>query len=355
MSTAPFDSAHAGDLPPSTISDVSYRNYDGELRNRSVRWWTIAVATMRANVNRKKLGYWIPAGIITVIYLFIGIAFYFTQNFKSQVEAMGGNLGGPANPYALSLYQGLDYTNLLLFVATLTIGSAAIASDIRANALLVYLSKPLTRADYLIGKWMGIFLLLAALSLTPALVLFLFFAVAYNDQGFLKDNATLILRLLAASLIAPAIHASLVIGFSAWSKSPRLAGSLYAAFYFVVGIISTTAGAIMIERDKEGKNAETTAMVSSLSVAGVAKGIAMNLYDVTPQQVVDRLRGGGRRRNRRPRRPNADGTDAAPRQQAFQVPGRPDLVPILLIGGAMVFIPLAAAWTKIRAVEVIRG
>ena len=34
----------------------------------------------------------------------------------------------------------------------------------------------------------------------------------------------------------------------------------------------------------------TVAIVSELSVDGVSDGIAQNLYDVTPQQVVDRMR-----------------------------------------------------------------
>jgi ABC-2 type transport system permease protein len=352
MSTVSSEASPVG--PASTITDVSYRNYDGELRTRAVRWWTIAVATMRANVNRKKMGYWIPAGIIFVMYLFLGIMFYFTQNIKQSMEAMGSMMAGPANPYALSLYQGTGMIGLLLFVATLTIGSASIAADNRANALLVYLSKPLTRTDYLIGKWVGIFLLLAALSLIPALLLFFFFAVAYNDMGFLKENPTLILRVIAASLVAPAIHASLIIGFSAWSKSPRLAGSIYAAFYFVVAILTGVVGGILVERDKEGKHSAMNAIVANLSVEGVSKGIAMNLYDVTPQQMMERFQGGGRRRNRDKKKTKEE-TIEEPKQQSFQVPDRPGMLPMLLIGGAMIALPLFAASAKVRAVEIIKG
>jgi len=40
----------------------------------------------------------------------------------------------------------------------LVVGAGAIAADNRSNALMVYLSKPITKGDYLLGKWMGIFL-----------------------------------------------------------------------------------------------------------------------------------------------------------------------------------------------------
>lgn len=337
--------------PSSTIADISYRNYDGELRTRAVRWWIVAVATIRANVNRKRYGYWIPVGIVLIIYLFMGIGFYFTQGIRQQVESMGGFMNGPANPYALTLYQALSATNLLIFIATMTVGAASIAADNRANALLVYLSKPLTRLDYLLGKWMGIFILIAALTLIPSLLLFFFFAVAYNDQHFLKENPTLILRMIAAALVPAALHTSLIVGFSAWSKTPRLAGALYAAFYFVLAILAGVVGSILHERDKEAKTPQVTAVVANLSVDGVVNGLGMNLYDVTPQQVLDRFQGGGRRRNRRRARA---GTPPPP-PPASQVPERPQMPAMLLIGGLMIILPLAAAQVKIRAVEVIRG
>lgn len=328
----------ANEVAPS-IADVSYRSYDGELRNRSARWWTIALSTLRMGV--KKLGYWIPAGLTLLIYLINGLVFYFTRNVQAQ---FGGEEA--ANQYAVSLNQGLSGTGLLLFIAALTVGAGSLAADNRANALLVYLSKPITRLDYLVGKWMGVFLLLAGLSLVPALLMYLFFLVAYSGDGFLKDNPALILRIIAATLFPAALHASLVIGFSACSKSPRLTGSLYAAFYFVSLIVAVTASQLMLSRDKEGKNGATTALVSSLSVSGISNGLAQHLYDLTPQQITRNTF--GRRRNRRPRPGAEDGPPGIPAE-------RPPLVPLLLVGGALIALPVAAAAARVRAVEVVRG
>lgn len=333
--------------PSSAIADISYRNYDGELRTRSLRWWTIALATIKANVNRKRLGYWFPAAIILIIYFFLGIGHYLTQNVRQE---FGSANPSAVNPYAMTLYQALSATNLLVFVATMMIGSASIASDNRANALLVYLSKPITRLDYLLGKWMGIFLLIAALTVLPALLMFLFFALAYNSDGFLKDNPTLILRLLGASLIPAALNTSLIIGFSSWSKSPRLAGAIYAAFYFVLGIVSGIFGHVLLAKDTDGKQPQVAAVVNNLSVAGVVNGIGMNLYDITPQQTMDQFRMGRRRR----RRANND-DDSAATPQTFRSPERPNLPAMLTIGEIMILLPLAAAYARVRAVEVIRG
>jgi len=386
--TAPVTAATAGQ---SAIADVSYRNYDGEmpLRPLLARAWTIAAATVRANVNRRKFGYWIPAALILVINFFLGIIHYVTQNVRDQMAAQaamtGGLIGGlpegPANPYALTLYQGVTWSLFLVFIAALTVGSSTIAADNRANALLVYFARPITRLDYLVGKWVGLFLLLAPLTLVPSLLLYLFFVATYNDVGFLKENPTLIFRLLGATLFPAALHASLMLGFSAWSKTPRMAGAVYAGFYFVVSVLSGVAGNILLERDQEQKQAKTTAIVSNLSVSGVASGVAMNLYDVTPRQVVARFQSGGRRRRRPTPSPSPtppavaatpapSGASPAPaagapdgareprrprRRGPVVLPERPGMPAMLFVGGLMIVLPLAAAHAKVRAVEVVRG
>jgi ABC-2 type transport system permease protein len=343
-------STSVGTATPSAITDVTYRNYDGPLKTHALRWWPIAVATIRASVNRKKFGFWIPVVLTFLIYFFQGILFFFNHGMRQKMEEAGNFMAaGPINPYPLALFQAMASTHLLVVIAAITVGSAVIAADNRANALLVYLSKPLTRIDYLIGKWIGVFLLLAALTLAPALLLFAFFAISYSSDGFLKDNPTLILRLLAASLLPAVLHTSLIIGFSAWSKTPRLAGALYAAFYFVTGILAGTIGGVLLQKDTENKNSKTTAIVSRLSVDGVGDGIAMNLYDVNPDQIVSFQASGRRRR----RRPNPE--QEAEKPTSFLVQERPNLPIMLLIGGALVAIPLAAAYQKVRAVEVIRG
>jgi ABC-2 type transport system permease protein len=350
-------------LPPpdagssGAITDVSYRNYDGELQTRALRWWPIARNTIRTSVNRKRMGYWIPAAIIVVIYLFLGISHYITQGVRQQAASMGADLPAQTgNAYATTLYAGVAETSLLIFVAALTVGAASIAADNRANALLVYLSKPVTRIDYLLGKWVGIFLLLSALSVTPALLMFLFFVVAYADQGFLKDNPTLIFRIIAVSVVPSALNTSLILGFSAWSKSPRLAGALFAAFTLLAATISGIFGHILQTRSADGEPSQAAAVVSNLSVGGVENGIAMDLYDVTPQQAFAQFAANRRRRRHFQNGPDGPQTfDASPAPPAPALPERPGLPAMLLVGGVLVLLPLAAAQFRIRAVEVIRG
>jgi ABC-2 type transport system permease protein len=341
------------------IADLSYRNYDGELHARAVRGWIVALATIRANVNRRKLGLWIPAGLILLTYLILGVIFYFTQNLTQNLqEQFGGALPGrPDNPYVLTLNQALSGTGILLFAAALTVGAGSIAADNRANALLVYLSKPITRNDYLLGKWIGVFLLLGAISLAPALLMYLFFLVAYTGDGFLKQNPTLIFRVLGATLLPAALHASLILGFSAWSKSPRMAGAIYAGLYFSLAAISGIVGGILLTRGggpQAGAASEqrTASLVANLSIDGISRGIAMHLYGVTPQQMFEQSMGMGSGQQQQQRRRRAP---QRPPRPARRMPNRAPLAPLLAAAAVLIAAPLVAAHARIRAVEVVRG
>jgi ABC-type transport system involved in multi-copper enzyme maturation permease subunit len=317
------------------IADLTYRNYDGELRPRAARFWTVALSVIRTNV--KKPGFWIIGALILLVYFVIGLIFFITKN----VAANARGIGGDALTYPVSALSGIDSTLFLLFIATLLIGSGSIAADNKANALLVYLGKPLTKRDYLLGKWVGVFTLLAALSVIPATVLYLFFLASYYSDGFLKEQPQLWWQMLLSSLLAPAINASLITGFSAFSKSPRTAGGTFAAFYLVLQFLMTTAGFLflrnaLLDQDvqvtPDARGAVRAATIQRLSVPGVCSGLAMNLLRVDPTRM---MMGGPRRFRDRVK--------------------RPEPLPLALLGLAFIVVPLALARTKINAVEVVKG
>ncbi len=323
------------DLPPpppsvavSNIADLSYRNYDGPLISRAIRWWTISKSGIQGAM--KKPGFWVAVAFCILPYLIHGFVFYLSQ----QMSAMGGPgamLQGPAaERFGRLFYTCLcgNTNEISMFVIALLIGTGSIAADNRANALMVYLSKPITKGDYLFGKWAGIFLTLWLVALLPCLLLFLFCMVLYTSDGFLKDNPTLILHVLLSSLVPALIHSSLLIGISAWSKSPRLVGAIYAAIYFVGGILSWLLGNSLYADSPKMNN-----LVQHFSLNGIMEGLIQNILHVTL------------------------GLSMTMTTQRMDDPALaiPMLSPLLVAGIAIVVGGVLAARTKINAVEVVRG
>ncbi|MCX6381643.1 MAG: hypothetical protein NT023_19570 [Armatimonadetes bacterium] len=298
----------------SPIADLSYRNYNGELKTRGLRWWVISWTMMK--LLKKNVGFWITSALVFLIYFLNGVQLYFTSNMPAGMNPFGGD---EKTKYTLTFFQVNSGTNLLLFIIALTVGSGAISADNKANALLVYLSKPLTKADYLLGKWMVIFFTLFLETFVPSLVLYLYCLTSYLDKGFLKNDPMLFFKMIAAACVPAVMHASLLVGASAWSKAPRIASVFYASLYFGSLVVTGMVFGIVYRGDLE-RGQE----VLKLSLSGMMDGIQQIIYHVTIK--------------------NPMATLAIP---------SPSLIVPLAIG--LCVAGIAAARAKINAVEVVKG
>ena len=147
--------------------------------------------------------------------------------------------------FAAYFLQASSFQSFFLFIIALMVGSGSIALDNRSNALLVYLSKPITKGDYLIGKWMGVFIALFAVSLVPSVVLYSYCLLSYYGEGFLTNEPWLWLRMIGASAIPAAVHASLILGFSAWSKTPTDGWRDLCWVFFIGQFVAGTTWLVM--------------------------------------------------------------------------------------------------------------
>ena len=127
-------------------------------------------------------------------------------------------------------------------------------------------------------------------------------------------------------MIPAVIHSSIIIGLSAWSKSPRIVGAIYASFYLVSGIVAGVISKILYQDNESMRN-----LVAHFCLRGIINGLQQNNLHVTVSHAVIRRGGGG------------------------DISGPPDLLPLLIIAGVLVIGGIVAARLKINAVEVIRG
>jgi len=308
----------------SSISDLTYRNYDGPLKTRFVRWWVVAQSGLRLTWGQG--WFYILAGLPLFRFLLAGFLMY----IRAQ---LGGNLpnylGEPdGQRFALQFWSVLcgDTNSMLLLIIALVAGGGSIAADNRANALLVYFSKPIGKIDYLVGKWMSIFITLLGVTLFPAALLYVYSLVSYREDGFLTSEPWLGPRLLLAVLVPAVLHSSLIVGISAWSKSPRIVAAIYTSLYILGGIVAFIVGGILYKSNPEIQN-----VIQHCSLRGLIIGIDQNILHV----IV----------------PNIKLQRGAP-VDTVEIP---KLWPLLTIAGALIAGSLTAAWMKIRAVEVIRG
>ncbi len=315
----------------SPIADTTYRNYDGPLKLRASRWTVIAAAQWR--LTKKKPIFWVLATMGLLPFLFAGIMLYLQTRYPDMfVARRGPNFNPffdttPGQKYTYQFYRALDFQLYFLFPLAILLGSGAIAADNRTNALMVYLSKPLTKGDYLLGKWLGVFLILFGASFVPAFGLYLY-ALMSDGVAFLKQDPFLVLKVACGSAIPAALFTSLQLGLSAWSKTPRIAGAVFAGIYVASGWIAQILWALQTREDLT-----KGVLIRHLSISGIINGLNQNLYGLILHW------------------PNVS------RRRGFNVAELPPPNAAILFGIFLVIVigGIATARAKINAVEVVRG
>ncbi len=203
------------------IHDQGYRRYGGSKAAVGQGWAVIARAGIRAMFAKRAF-----LGLLLLAWLpfFIrAVQFYMAANVpQAQILA----------PTAETFRQFLDQQNIVVFFVTVYVGAGLIANDRRANALQIYLSKPLSRAEYVFGKLavLAAFLLLA--TWVPAIVLLLVQIAFAGNFTFLANNLFLFPAITVFSFIEVIMVSTAMLALSSLSNSSRYVGILYTGLIF---------------------------------------------------------------------------------------------------------------------------
>lgn len=112
---------------------------------------------------------------------------------------------------------GLQFQGKLCFVLALLVGPALISPDLRNNGLPLYLSRPFTRSEYVLGKASVLAILMSAITWIPGLLLFLF--QSYLEGGsWMASNLGIAFALFVGSWVWIVVLSLLSLAVSAWVK-----------------------------------------------------------------------------------------------------------------------------------------
>jgi ABC-type transport system involved in multi-copper enzyme maturation permease subunit len=203
------------------IHDQSYRRYRGGKATPGRAWTVIAWAGIK-NMIRKRaflglmLFAWMP-------FIVRAVQIYIASNFPQAAMLA---------PTAETFRQFLEQQDFFVFVVTIYVGAGLIANDRRANALQIYLSKPLMRAEYIAGKAGVLFFFLMLVTFVPAIFLLFIQVMFAGTFAFMKANLFLFPAITVASLLQVLVATFTMLALSSLSKSSRYVGILYAGIIF---------------------------------------------------------------------------------------------------------------------------
>ena len=219
------------------IHDQGYQRYAGRRAPQGRAWWVIARTQFLAALKYRPF-------VILLVFSWVPFVARGVQIYlSSSIQQMSMLAASPQ-----TFRDFLDQQGLFVFLVTIALGGA-IADDRRANALQLYLSKPLTRTEYIIGRLVPVLGCLLGITFIPAILLLLLQVAFSGSTAFLQQNLFVLPAITLVSLTQALLSSCAILALSSLSRSRRFVSIMYA------GIIFFTAAMYQVLRAVTGSRA----------------------------------------------------------------------------------------------------
>ncbi len=222
------------------IFDQGYQHWQGSLASHGWRWFAISRQGVKTQLKNRKTKYliltaWTPAlaliGFLALWGLFeqksdlIEPFLFLFQGLPDDVKE--GPRAFRASIWTIAFHAFFWVEVGLSMFLVLLVGPDLISQDLRYNALPLYLSRPLHRRDYFLGKLGVIVGFLSTITVGPALVAYLVGVGFSLDFSVVSDTWRLLLGIILYGLLVAVICGIVMLGFSSISKNSRIVAILW--------------------------------------------------------------------------------------------------------------------------------
>ncbi|MDD8020365.1 MAG: ABC transporter permease subunit [Acidobacteriota bacterium] len=219
-----------------SIREKGYHHWEGQFLEKQRTFWPITRTGLKLAFGRKhfKLFYtfsFIPAVVYAVI-IYISERL---EDFKSISQ--GAEKIFQINPNFFKSYLTLDILYFAILLLMSIGGAGLLADDFRHKAVQLYFARPLTKADYLLGKAGVVIFFVGTLTLIPAVLLYLLKLLFAGSFGFFLAYPGLILSIIACSLFLILFFTAFVLLASSLSNNRNYVISIIFGLYFFSEIL----------------------------------------------------------------------------------------------------------------------
>jgi ABC-2 type transport system permease protein len=218
----------------------TYRPYDGQLTPSWSRFLVIPRYALEDLQRSKFLTIFFYASFLPPLIHAIIIYVQHNASVFNLVGAQGANRLININvSFFLSVigWQSM----LALFLASF-IGPGQVSPDLANNALSLYLARPFSRVEYVLGKMSVLLILLSLMTWVPGMLLFAY--QGYMEGGtWMTDNIRFASGIFFGSWIWILVLSLLALALSAWVKwKPAAGGLIFGVFFVAAGFGATING-----------------------------------------------------------------------------------------------------------------
>lgn len=202
------------------VAKLGYRTWSSPaLQPLGVRWWPITRIGLRTVLSRRAFWFFLFLGLLHFMFGFAII--YFVAQLESGAMERGTRLP-PFIREATFTGTGKSYRDFIFRQSVVVMlflgfaGSILVGNDFRFHALPFYLSKPIRKIHYFLGKLAAATLLTALITLVPALLLFVEYWSCTDAPGYLTENWRILCAILGYGSMVSLCSACLILGIAAF-------------------------------------------------------------------------------------------------------------------------------------------
>jgi ABC-2 type transport system permease protein len=255
------------------VYEQTYRRYDGALTPEWNRFLIIPRHAYRAVFGSKLFTAFF---LICFLPLLVeAILIYLHHNFGA-IAAMKINVRELVPIDAFFFQSFINIQGGFAFFVSLLVGPPLVSRDLRNNALPLYLCRPFSRTEYVLGKMSVILILISVITWVPQLLLFLFQSYLEGFTWF-RSNLWMVNAIVIGGLVWALLLALLTQTISALVKWRVIASGVLLGIFF----IPTVFGAFVNEvfRTRWGNIVSLGALIRNVT-AGLF-GTFERVWDVT--------------------------------------------------------------------------
>lgn len=219
----------------------TYRPYEGSLTSS---WRRLLVIPRYAFEDLHRSRFLTGFFLTSFLYPIFCALYIYVQHNASVLRLINAEGAQRLITVGVSFYMGLlGWQSMLALFLAAFIGPGQVSPDLANNALSLYLARPFSRTEYVLGKMLVLLILLSLMTWVPGLLLF-------GLEGYLEGwdwmsaNSRIAVGLFFGSWIWILVLALLALALSAWVKWKPAAGGLMFGIFFVASAFGAIVNAV---------------------------------------------------------------------------------------------------------------
>jgi ABC-2 type transport system permease protein len=226
------------------VYEQTYKRYAGKLTPEWSRFLIIPRHTLRGVFNSKLFTAFF---VVCFIPLLIEAVLIYLRHNITALTVMNLNVREVVTADGSFFQTFVNIQGGFAFILALLVGPPLVSRDLRNNALPLYLCRPFSRAEYVMGKMSVILLLLSAITWIPQLLLF---SLQSYLEGFawFKENLWIASAIIIGSVVWILLLALLSQSISALVKWRVVASAAMLGLFLIPSVFGEFINQVFLTR-----------------------------------------------------------------------------------------------------------